>query len=316
MQIPTGKSIRLFMVDGTPQGILTLEVMNWTGHALVAPRSRIAEMIKRPEMTRTGVYFLTGPDPEGLDRLCVYVGETDNVGKRLVQHSKDETKDFWEKACVITSKDMNLTKAHVRYLESRLISIAGQSGYAKIFNNTAPQYDYLPEADIADMEYFITQIRLIMPVLGFEFLREKPQISSPQQGVVRSELVDNVLSMFPTFEIYSKKYELTATAKETNAEFVVLAGSHAQPKWIGSEGHNYHTLFKTLYDQGKIAVTPDSQYGVFQENVVFSSPSAAAAIVYGRAANGRTAWKLKDSNKTYEDWQNDMLNSVEDQEAA
>lgn len=315
MSALSGKSIRLFMVDGTPQGILTLEVMNWTGHALVSPRSRIAEMIKRPEMTRTGIYFLTGPDPDGLDRLCVYLGETDNVGKRLVQHSKDETKDFWEKACVITSKDMNLTKAHVRYLEGRLISIAAQSGYAKIFNNTAPQYDYLPEADIADMEYFISQIRLIMPVLGFEFLREKPQITSQIREVQKSAVEEAVLSMFASFEIYSKKYELTATAKETNAEFVVLAGSHAQPKWIGSEGHNYHTLFRTLYNQGKIVVSSDGQYGVFQENVAFSSPSAAAAIIYGRASNGRTAWKLKGSNKTYEDWQNDALSSFENQAA-
>lgn len=315
MNALSGKSIRLFMVDGTPQGILTLEVMNWTGHALVAPRSRIAEMIKRPEVSRTGVYFLTGPDPEGYDRLCVYMGETDNVGKRLVQHSKDETKDFWEKACIITSKDMNLTKAHVRYLEGRLISIAAQSGYAKIFNNTSPQYDYLPEADIADMEYFIAQIRLIMPVLGFEFLREKPQIEIPASGIEKNDVVESILSTFPTFEIYSKKYELTATAKETNAEFVVLAGSHAQPKWIGTETHPYHSLFRTLYDQGKIIVNADSQYGVFQENVAFNSPSAAAAIIYGRAANGRTSWKLHGSNKTYEEWQNDTLRSFENQAA-
>lgn len=308
MNMPTGKSIRLFMVDGTPQGILTLEVMNWTGHALVAPRSRIAEMIKRPEMTRTGVYFLTGPDPEGLDRLCVYVGETDNVGKRLVQHSKDETKDFWEKACVITSKDMNLTKAHVRYLESRLISIAGQSGYAKIFNNTAPQYDYLPEADIADMEYFITQIRLIMPVLGFEFLREKPS-----NDAVNKEVKSNNM---PSFEIVSKKHGIKAEAIEnSNGEFVVVMGSEAQPKWMGKNYTSYYHLFSTLHAEGKIKVGLDGK-GVFQENIVFSSPSSAAAVVYGRAANGRTAWKLKDSNKTYEDWQNEILSSAEGQEAA
>ena len=148
-----GKSIKLFLVDGTPQGILTAEIMNWTGHVLAAPRTKLAKLVQRQEMKRTGIYFLTGPDPEHAGKLIVYIGESDNVGKRLIQHNKDDNKDFWDKACIITSKDQNLTKAHARYLESKLIAVGQGTGRAVIYNNTAPDYGYLPEADIADMDW-------------------------------------------------------------------------------------------------------------------------------------------------------------------
>tara|TARA_R110002095_G_scaffold209010_2_gene195145 strand:- start:151 stop:387 length:237 start_codon:yes stop_codon:yes gene_type:complete len=61
----------------------------------------------------------------------VYIGESDDVAKRLNQHNQPEGKggkDFWERVCLITSKDQNLTKSHVKFLESRLIALAKQSG--------------------------------------------------------------------------------------------------------------------------------------------------------------------------------------------
>ena len=118
MSSPLGRSVRLFLVDGTATGLITAEIMNWTGHVLAGSRSGLPAFLKRRELDRTGIYFLTGPDPEDPDTLQLYIGESDNVRKRLVQHSKDEKKDFWERTCVVTSKDQNITKAHARYLES------------------------------------------------------------------------------------------------------------------------------------------------------------------------------------------------------
>lgn len=306
-----GKSIKLFMVDGSPQGILTLEVMNWTGHILAGPRTKIAELVQRPEMRKTGIYFLTGPDPDGSSRTMVYVGESDNVGTRLKQHNKDEVKDFWERAFIITSKDQNLTKAHARYLEGRFISIAQDVGSAKLFNGTAPKNENLPEADIADMEYFIAQVRLILPVLGLNFLREKAKLTSQnQQGNVVSIEGDNAAS--PIFEIISKKHKIYAQAKEIDGEFIVLSGSNAQATWIGQNGQDtsYGRLHKFLYEESKLIEDAKNSIGVFQEDVTFNSPSAAAAVIYGRASNGRTSWKVKGTSKTYEDWQNEQLSKV------
>src|ERR1700729_2378695 len=148
--------------------------MNWTGHVVAAPRSDLAALLKRPEASRTGIYLLLGDDPESLGGSLAYIGEGDDVSKRLYQHARAEDqggKDFWERAIVLTSKDANLTKAHARYLESRFITLAQQARRSRLINGTAPLPLPLPEADISDMEYFIAQARIVLPVLGVNILR-------------------------------------------------------------------------------------------------------------------------------------------------
>lgn len=111
----TGKSVRLFLADGTPGGLLTAEIMNWTGHLVTAPRSDLGSLLKRSEPARTGVYILIGDDPAAVAGTRAYIGEGDDVGKRLAQHARPEEqggKDFWDQVVIITSKDANLTKAH------------------------------------------------------------------------------------------------------------------------------------------------------------------------------------------------------------
>jgi hypothetical protein len=246
-----GRSIRLFLADGTPGGIVTAEIMNWTGHVMVAPRSRLAELVQRQEACRTGIYILSGIDPEGGLKPLIYIGETDNVGKRLAQHNKDNTKEFWDQTCTITSKDQNLTKAHVRYLESRIIAIVGGAGRAKLVNGTAPDYGLLPEGDLADMDYFVEQLRIVLPVLGMDFLKEsgaafvevvQPQASTMPSVPITTEGVhfENARTSTttyrpssggiesPMFELRDARVGLIANAVEVDGEMVVLKGSQAR----------------------------------------------------------------------------------------
>ncbi|MBN1125509.1 MAG: GIY-YIG nuclease family protein, partial [Sedimentisphaerales bacterium] len=171
-----GKSIRIFLVDGQPYGLLTAEIMNWIGKVIVAPRAQLAKLAERNDVRRTGTYLLVGPSPNVINRDCVYVGESDNVLSRIVD-DHEKTKDFWVKAVLILSKDENLTKAHVRYLESRLIQMIQLSGRAELTNGTSPPLPLLPEADVSDMEYFLEQLKIILPVLGMNFTQPKPQIT-------------------------------------------------------------------------------------------------------------------------------------------
>jgi len=100
----TGKTIRIFLADGEPTGILLAEISNWTGKVLVAPRSQLDQLSKREEVRRTGVYLLVGPDPDDPSRALAYIGEGDNVLKRLLRHNKNEAKDFWERTvCLMPS---------------------------------------------------------------------------------------------------------------------------------------------------------------------------------------------------------------------
>src|SRR3546814_2580330 len=136
--------------------------MNWTGHVLSGPRTKLSELVQRPECGRTGVYFLVGTDPENSLRPLVYIGESDDVATRLKQHNRAEGsggKDFWEKVCLVTSKDQNLTKSHIKYLESLLIISAQRVARCKLVNGTAQDYVNLPESDRADLAFFMAQIR-------------------------------------------------------------------------------------------------------------------------------------------------------------
>jgi len=293
-----GRGIRLFLVDGTPNGLLTAEIMNWTGHALTSPRTKLKELVQRPECGRTGVYFLVGPDPDNALRPLVYIGESDDVAKRLKQHNQPEDKggkDFWERVCLITSKDQNLTKSHVKYLESRLIALAKQSGRCGLVNGTAHDYTVLPESDQADMAFFIEQIRIILPVLGFDFLREPASlhIKTPSSG-------ENTV-----FEMELPKYGVKAQAREIDGSFIVLQGSDARPKWT-AKAHGYGNLYDQLVKDGVLAGETNGKR-LFAQDCEFNSPSAAAAIVSGRNANGRTSWLIKGSQTTYGDWQSSLV---------
>lgn len=298
----TGKSVRLFLADGTPGGLLTAEIMNWTGHIIAAPRSDLAALLKRPEIGRTGIYILIGDDPESVGGQIAYVGEGDDVSKRLYQHGRPEIqggKDFWDRAIVITSKDTNLTKAHARYLESRFISLGWQANRARLTNSTSPEPIVLPEADVSDMEYFIEQARIVLPVLGINIFRS-PMAVAPQPA---DSLVPNTEAASPVFELHIKKQGIRATAREIDGEFTVLADSITRLKWTSVGGHNYRGLREKLEHDGTLVPSPDGMTMRFTHSQVFASPSAAAAVVTGRSANGRNEWVTADGRLTYGDWQ-------------
>lgn len=303
-----GRTIKLYLVDGVPTGLLTAEIMNWTGHVITGPRSRLGELIQRPEAGRTGVYFLVGADV-GLGTQ-VYIGETDDVAARLKDHNRPEKqdgsggKDFWERVCIVTSKDANLTKGHVKFLESKLIRIAQEAGRCQQLNKTDPGYANLPEADRADMDYFLEQIQTLLPVLGFDFLREQPKPSAAG-GVATADSSVRVPS--PTFVCEVKRHDIRALGQEIDGEFVVLAGSTTRAEWEGADD-GYQRLFKELVAQGVLVLTPDGKRRSFVRDHAFSSPSAAAAVVCGRSANGRIEWVTEASRQPYGSWQEDRIN--------
>ncbi|CAN0622820.1 GIY-YIG nuclease family protein [Burkholderia multivorans] len=295
-----GRTLKLYLVDGSPSGLITAEIMNWSGHVITAPRARLPDLLKRPESQRTGVYFLVGPEqavPE------VYIGETDDVGERLTQHSRPESKggkDFWEKVCFVTSKDTNLTKGHVKYLESRLIRIARDAGRCQLQNVNKAEYKNLPEADSADMEFFIEQVQTLLPVLSMDFLRTTPDPEASKDA--------------PEFVAEIKKHGLTAQAREVNDEFVVLKGSKARLAWEGAKG-GYENLFNELVSADVLQSAPEGAHRVFTRNYPFSSPSAAGAVISGRSTNGREFWTLKASGESYGQWQSKAVEAVTEQTA-
>lgn len=294
-----GRTLKVFLVDGAPNGLLTAEIMNWTGHVITGPRTRLAELVQRPEIKRTAVYFLVGPESGTGLGTQVYIGETDDAKSRLAMHNRPEDKggkDFWERVCVVTSKDANLTKGHIKYLESRLITKAKEAGRCELVNGTDPEYDGLPEADRSDMEFFLEQIQTLLPVLGFDFMRSqpKPAAVAPVEGGVAA-----VVS--PVFTGNVPKHGITARGQEIDGEFVVFKGSRVRRHWEGVES-SYTKLFNDLTLKGVLKPTADDKHNEFTQDYAFASVSAAAAVVSGRNANGRLHWYLEHSGQTYGQW--------------
>ena len=303
-----GKTIRIFLVEGTPNSILTAEIINWTGKVIVSPRSQLPELATRTEAKRTGVYILAGDDPQNPLKERIYIGESDSVFKRLTEHNKDDNKDFWTRSVLIISKDENLTKSHIRYLESKLIQLAQQAKRGTLDNNTAPGIPPLPESDTADMEFFLSQVQMLLPVLGFSFALPAPKPIPADEFI---DLDNNIKPQIsPIF--YMKASGAEAKAQEIDGEFIVLKNSTARKESVESLPQRNRELRQQLVEEGKLINNQNETY-LFQENVSFKSPSAAAATIAGGSYNGRTAWKVIETDKTYKEWQQTEIEKAEEQ---
>jgi hypothetical protein len=303
-----GRTVKVFLVDGTPNGIVTAEIINWTGRIIVTPRSQLPDLAKRAEVKKTGVYILTGEDPERPTHTRVYVGESDNVWSRLKQHVQNPEKDFWQRTVIIISKDENLTKAHVRYLERRLLQIIAEAERANLSNGTSPTVPSLPEPDVADMEYFLEQVQILLPVLGFSFASPAPKVTSSSKEEPQDTQKNVQLS--PVFHM--NYAGVSAFAQEINNEFVVLKDSTVRKREVDSLAVYYIQMREDLLEEGKLVDSEDNEYWVLTQDVAFSSLSTAASVVAGASLNGRIHWKEKDTQKTYADWQEEQVEQADE----
>jgi hypothetical protein len=296
----TSRSVRLYLVDGAPTGILTAEIGNWTGHVLSAPRTRLEAVLKREELKRTGVYFLFG-DEFGSDLPAVYVGEGDDVASRLYNHSKDDQKTFWERFIAVTNKDMNLTKAHVKFLEGRLISMLKDAKKCEVKNKTEPSFYKLPEADISDMEAFLEELQIVLPVVGFGFLRKPNAIS---------KLTHAAPVKVQFFALSHPKKGISARAAEVEGEFVVLAGSTGSLNESQSFDEARQAFRNQVFETDR-ATKVNSEVFKTSEDIAFSSPSAAAVFLFGTSRNGRTDWLLEHTTTTYGSWKDALIGKLD-----
>ncbi|MEO6326447.1 MAG: GIY-YIG nuclease family protein [Thermoanaerobaculia bacterium] len=272
MTTPRPYSIKIFLVGGDPEGLRTIEKSNWSGVGIVVPRSLFGEAKRRKELERTGVYVLVGP-PEASGLPRIYVGEGDPIRPRLEQHASK--RDFWTSCIAFTSSGEKLNKAHVQYLEARLIDLAAKAKRCVLDNGNVPQLPSLSEAEAADAEGFLAEMLLCFPVLGLAIFSSAATAESKSGP-----------------ELVLKAKGIEAHGAETPQGFVVRAGSRAVKAEVPSI-HAYLTeLRNALVGNGVLTSSKDSY--LFTQDYLFSSPSTAAGVVQGRSANGRIDWTTKD----------------------
>jgi hypothetical protein len=287
-----GKKLTIFMLDGTPSGAKTVEIGNWSGKAIFAPRASLKNILQRSEFESPGVYFLKNESSAPEYNDSVYIGEAEELRARLKTHIAE--RDFESVICLL-SKDELLTKAHIKYLESRLISIARESNSSLIENNNSPKLSRISEADVSDMEYFIEQIRLILPVVGFQTLVAPVQHSKANIEATASS---------KQFSIKSKL--ISATMIESDDGFIVLSCSQASKNLSNSIADGWIKIRKKLIDAG--VLIENGEQLKFIENASFSSPSAASSVVLGRQAPGPVSW-IDSNGKTYKEIQEAQTNA-------
>lgn len=277
------------MIDGSENGPRTIEIGNWSGKAIYSPRAKLIDLLKRIEFDKPGVYLLKF-DPLGNSyNERIYIGEAEKIGVRLKQHINNPEKDF--KECIaFISKDDLLTKSHIKYMESRLVSIANEARNAEIENGNTPTESFLSEADISDMEYFIDQIKLILPINGFYGL--VPNTITKEN----KKKIDEEIKETDKYVINAKN--ITAILYETSEGFIVIENSYAVLETTKSINENWIKLRNKLIETGNL-VKEDDKYR-FAKDTLFSSLSAASATVLGRQSNGSTEWKTE-NGKTYKE---------------
>jgi len=252
----------------------TAEISNWTGKAVAAPRTELDELLAREELEKAGIYILTGSDPT-TNAPRAYIGEVEVIRERLRQH---KSKEFWVSAIVFVSKDENLTKAHVRYLESRLLSEAARVNRFRLEQNQSGG-SKLPESDREDMEVFLSRIRQLLPVLGSDILSP---ISQPDTTAQRGGV------------LHCRMKGAEGRGQRTQNGFVVFSGSTAVLEERPSMEKYPYVMAqrKQLIAEGTLI--EKESFLLFTKDTEFSSPSAAAAVIHGGSANGLIAWKTED----------------------
>lgn len=294
-----GKQIRIYLADGLVSGVRHAEIANWTGQALACPRTKFNDLRSWDELRRPGTYLLIGVTEETSED-AVYIGESESVIDRLTTHTS--SKEFWTELVAFTSKDDNLTKGHVRYLEARLCQLASTAGRYQVLNAAQPQVPALPRPDRDAMEEFLAYARILLGVLGHRVLDPYvTPLSPPSNGKVgpssdsdRAAIgAGGLPSEPPIFSL--RTGDLQTRAVRTDEGFVVLAGSQAFPTVQKSLTATNLALREKLIATG-VLVSEGMKLRLTRDQL-FNSPSQAAGVLVGYSISGPGEWRLPDGTR-------------------
>ena len=267
------QTIQIFLPSGDPQGIRVAEITTRIVRVIEVPRSLLAEFLKMPEAQQVGVYYLVGPAEEG-EGDALYIGQSGNVGMRLVQHNQDENKDFWNRALVAVARTNSFTQTHVQFLEWLDIKDARNAGryaLANGNNGTQPYMEAPLEAACRDMQ---DTVRVLLATLGypvFEAVGKSATKESAEKFFCRANGADGR-------GIY------------TTEGFVVLRGSTGRREDAPSIQDTSLARWREQLIAGGV-LRVEGERVVVTKDYAFSSPSGAAGALLGRTANGWIEWK-------------------------
>lgn len=266
------KAIQILVNNGNPNGLKIIEIAGWVGKCFVVPRQNIKDLKERPESNQPGIYFLFGIDTE-TNKEIVYIGESESFYSRISSH--DSNKYFWNTAVVFCG---GLNRAFVKYLEYKATTLAIEAGRMHIENKVQPQENTLSEFEKVSIGQYFENIKFILSVFHYELFES-----------LEESFIDNTFYFIESDGVNAKAKILE------NGEVLVMSGSVARIRETESFSGWSKIARQQFLKEGKFIIKDDNSYEL-SEDVIFKSPSAAAATLVGRSINGWTAWKDKDGN--------------------
>ena len=270
-----GKSVNLFLVNGKADSLVVATLSNWNAAALRIPRIEVSGC-GRPELQQPGVYFLICTD-QNTGEKSVYIGESDNVRMRLLQHmndySSEKEKYYWSSAICFTGPMLN--KTLVRYLEKRAVEIAKDVKRYSVLTIQTFANTVISEYDKAAMEEFLDNMKIILGTLGCEAL--EPLDIQPDGTPSDTDR-----------HFYISVGNVAAEGEITADGFVVYKGATLNEKT------SIKSLGKHAAEKRNAIIASDKVKDLATtENMLFTSPSAAAHFLMGYSVSGPATWKDK-----------------------
>lgn len=267
------KVLQMLVPEGDPNGIKIIEMPGWSGKCFIVPRQNLKKLRERAEINQPGLYFLFGSDEPSTEEWA-YVGESEKFYSRITNH--DSNKDFWSVAIIFTGA---LNRALVKYLECKATTMAYEAERMNLQNKIKLQENTLSEFDKVTAEEYFENVQFILSVINYKvFEKIAESISDEKIYYIKADKADAKAQLLKDGSLNVLKGSL-ARIKETDSFF----------GWS-------KTSREKFVKEGIFIENSNNGSYVFTKDVLFKSPTAAAAAVTGRPINGWTAWKDKKGN--------------------
>jgi hypothetical protein len=297
--VTRGKSINLYLMDGVASGRIKCTLANWTGVAYKLPRTELDKCKGRDDLSQTGVYFLFGTSDLTGENV-VYIGQAgvrkngEGILYRLQEHKRNPDKEYWTEAVVFTTSNNSFGPTEISYLENRFTNLALAAKRYIVKNGNDPSPGNITEEKESELEEFIDYSKIVMGTLGHRVFESLTEIKQPIGINCNMEMESDGFLLHLKRKSRKSGKTIEAECKQTTEGFVVLKGSRIEL----NDSDSIPPGIKESRQKAKI-----NGDGILQEDVLFKSPSYAAAFVIGGHANGLTEWKTADG-KTLKELEN------------
>lgn len=216
-----GKSINLFLMDGTANGRIKCTLANWTGVAYKIPRTELDKCKERDDLKQSGVYFLFGTSDQTWENV-VYIGQAgarkngEGILNRLQEHKRNSDKDYWTEAIVFTTSNNSFGPTEISYLENRFCKLALEAKRYTVKNGNDPTSGNITEEKESELEEFVDNAKIIMGTLGHKVF--VPVDAGPA-------IISNGTAVETEPVLYLKTAKAKATGRRTSDGFVVFKDS-------------------------------------------------------------------------------------------